>query len=602
MTGMAGAAPDADATATAGGSEPDTMEPDTEIDNEPEPEPEPCDGACNASECCDGVCVELDSAIDHCGSCGNTCSFADAAASCDAGSCSMGACSAGYLDCNGEPDDGCELEDLGLPMVPAPLKPAIGAFTGSLHARDTIHSLRPTFSWSAIDPAGCGSVSYQLQVDDSCPVTGFEDCAFSTPEIDAADIGELHYQPEAHLPVEEAAAPVGSRYFWRVRACDDAERCSEWSSVRYLDVGRLKEDINGDGYGELVGPAYGDQIHIAEGSASFGSSDVQYSARYQSAYHDEYVRPRFLGDVNGDGFNDVAFPAGYQPEELQVRLFLGGSNLNSLDIVPLPLLPRPTAGAHSTVTPVGDFDVDGFADALIGLAWSTDEPDYVALYRGDSTLEFLSNERWDALGSNTSGYAQQSTYGDFNGDGFVDFVLARPEHNLLDVFYGGSAPDLEPDATLSYGADRVCGFGGSLATLDWNGDGLDDIAALCHYEGRIDVYLGGTSFETSESITGLPTSTYDMVAGDLDGDGYGDLLVSGLRVYRGDRAATEGAIFQSASLLDVQKLAIGDHNGDGYLDVVADLEWFRGNGSFAFASSAQLSAPEFPSELQSFAR
>lgn len=46
--------------------------------------------------------------VNHCGACGRTCSFANAAAQCLAGQCVMGACNAGFGNCDGEPSDGCE--------------------------------------------------------------------------------------------------------------------------------------------------------------------------------------------------------------------------------------------------------------------------------------------------------------------------------------------------------------------------------------------------------------------------------------------------------------------------------------------------------------
>ena len=48
------------------------------------------------------------------------------------------------------------------------------------------------------------------------------------------------------------APPVGAFYAWRVRACDASLRCGAWTEVRYLHVGRVREDIDGDSYGDLL--------------------------------------------------------------------------------------------------------------------------------------------------------------------------------------------------------------------------------------------------------------------------------------------------------------------------------------------------------------
>jgi len=63
---------------------------------------------------CDGIAANgcetntLASATS-CGGCGDACAFANAGASCVAGACVIGACEPGFVDCNGNPLDGCEV-------------------------------------------------------------------------------------------------------------------------------------------------------------------------------------------------------------------------------------------------------------------------------------------------------------------------------------------------------------------------------------------------------------------------------------------------------------------------------------------------------------
>ncbi len=63
-----------------------------------------CDG--NASNGCE---VNTNTTVTNCGVCGNSCQFANAAATCVAGRCTMGACLTGFRDCNASPVDGCEV-------------------------------------------------------------------------------------------------------------------------------------------------------------------------------------------------------------------------------------------------------------------------------------------------------------------------------------------------------------------------------------------------------------------------------------------------------------------------------------------------------------
>ena len=76
-------------------------------------------GSCGIVECvtgfgdCDddpenGCETALDD-IDRCGSCDTTCSFTHASALCAAQTCTLQACGSGYGDCDGNPDNGCEI-------------------------------------------------------------------------------------------------------------------------------------------------------------------------------------------------------------------------------------------------------------------------------------------------------------------------------------------------------------------------------------------------------------------------------------------------------------------------------------------------------------
>lgn len=107
------------------------------------------------------------------------------------------------------------------------------------------HPLRPRFVWERTP----GARRFELQVDDSCDRQAFRECGFPSPEVDLTTV-ETSAQSEEPLPVS-TEIPVGTRYYWRVRPCDE-ERCTGWSEVWYLDVGRPRDDYDGDGYSDLV--------------------------------------------------------------------------------------------------------------------------------------------------------------------------------------------------------------------------------------------------------------------------------------------------------------------------------------------------------------
>jgi cysteine-rich repeat protein len=97
---------------------------------------------------------------------------------------------------------------------------------------------------------GCAEPSFEIQVDDSCPVSGFQTCGFPSPEAATTSASGRAWRPDADLAVS-LEPPVGRRYFWRMRACRGAA-CSGWTPVWYLDVGRAPGDLNGDGYPDVA--------------------------------------------------------------------------------------------------------------------------------------------------------------------------------------------------------------------------------------------------------------------------------------------------------------------------------------------------------------
>lgn len=56
---------------------------------------------------CSGVCVNLQSDADNCGTCGTTCSSYFATSSCVSGTCHIDSCAPGWINCSGNPLDGC---------------------------------------------------------------------------------------------------------------------------------------------------------------------------------------------------------------------------------------------------------------------------------------------------------------------------------------------------------------------------------------------------------------------------------------------------------------------------------------------------------------
>lgn len=614
-----------------------------------------CGGCPEQMECCAGTCVVLDDDPEHCGSCGRACSTAGAEPTCERGECAL-TCSEGFVDCDGKTKNGCEASDPGVPTEAVPLRPSVGAFTGSLLAASTNGALRPTFTWRAAEGGACGSVTYHLQVDDSCPLDDFSGCAFESPELDERT-SELALAPARDLPVSKEV-PVGTRYFWRVRACDAQDRCSAFSKVRYLDVGRERQDVNGDGYADIVSF---DELQTFRYSLYLGGAVMGAVDNY-GTYHVEPARSfdevrglgawwskqhppviRFVGDVNGDGFHDFVADGTAQNIEhaggddgAAVRcpsrlLYLGAADV--ADIQPVLFSTQswaPDSLAHTFAA--GDVDGDGYADLWAAQGVGAPDGDAtspsseldpgksaVFLLRGGADV-LVSASPPEATGALPIAERLAPTLtlearpdddgallgvaveaGDFDGDGLPDVAFVAPYARLVYLALGSSG-DAAVDRAIPFGgigADgRECA-GARLSVGDFDADGFDDFVVGCGEQRVIAGFLGGAplpeamAFEkviNPEGDGGL----HEALALDLDGDGREEIVTGGGQVY----AATLPSVWllsdvqsaggpRRASTLPLMGAAgyfgAGDHNGDGYVDLFvagAMTVWIPGGPNF----------------------
>ena len=196
-------------------------------------------------------------------------------------------------------------------VAPVLRAPPQGASTGSIHGSVSVAdpALAPTFVW---DPTARAE-RYELQVSDECTTPGFSTCAFESPTFEMSSTETTVTSPVLAV---STTAPVGRRYYWRVRACAGSE-CSAYSPVRYLDVGRQPNDFNGDGYADILAGANADDgLRVNQGRAFvWEGSATGPGAVFHLAPPDMQGDGRFgiacaaLGDIDADGYADAVIAA-----------------------------------------------------------------------------------------------------------------------------------------------------------------------------------------------------------------------------------------------------------------------------------------------------
>ena len=237
--------------------------------------------------------------------------------------------------------------------------------------------------------------------------------------------------------------------------------------------------------------------------------------------------------------------------------------------------------AGSWVASAGDMNGDGFADVIVG-AYGNDfsgDPNAGAAYVvfGAATpptsinLADVANGTggFKLIGEATddlAGYSVASA-GDINGDGFADVIVSAPFNNnaggtdagaayvLFGAASGLTSIDLGAVAAGTGGFKIIGQAAGDYAGFsvtgagDVNGDGFDDVIVGAYHNDGTGLLDGGAAYVVFGAASGLTTIDLDDVAlgiggfrinaeiaddhagyavsaaGDVDGDGFDDLIV-----------------------------------------------------------------------------
>jgi hypothetical protein len=293
-------------------------------------------------------------------------------------------------------------------------------------------------------------------------------------------------------------------------------------------------------------------------------------------------------DVNGDGLADLAVGAsatGSNAGAAYVYLSTGAGGLSSTAAAL-----SPSGGSFGfSLASAGDVNGDGYGDLIVGAQGANTAYVYLGGPSGIATSPLVT-----LTGSGDFGWAVASA-GDVNGDGYGDVVVASPEFSsnagAAYIYLGGpSGTSATPASTLSGSAGAF--FGNAAAPAgDVNGDGYGDVLLgapdVSSNTGAAYVYLGSAGGLGSTPITIPAPASGDSFgyaawgADDVNGDGYADVVVGAnyatgaAYVYSGSAAGTATSPATSiaspagtSGFFGCAVSTAGDVNGDGYSDVI----------------------------------
>jgi hypothetical protein len=341
-------------------------------------------------------------------------------------------------------------------------------------------------------------------------------------------------------------------------------------------------DYDGDGFDDFVvgamsndeGGSEAGKTYVIYGHSGSWSSDVSL-AETETSFIGENSgdgsgqRVAGVGDVNGDGFDDVVISAGFNDEggtmAGQAYLLLGGAQ-------------RPTTGislAHADASAIGeaddwlgwaiagggDLDGDGLDDYALGAHNYDNERGRIRLVFGKETGWQMDVPHDEADAYFHGEYTQDSfgtsasIVGDVDGDGLDDLLVGAHEHR------GGG--HLNGSAYLLYGRSQ-----------GWPADGSIDSYADVSFQGETDFeyaghQVGSAGDVNGDSLADFLIRSWSNEGGENAGQAY--LVFGRTRGWEAEESLSQG----DASLIGEDRFdglgsvqRNGDLDGDGYSDVL----------------------------------
>lgn len=435
---------------------------------------------------------------------------------------------------------------------------------------------------------------------------GYSDLVFGAPRYTGA--GSEEGRIIVHLGGAGALAATPHRSFSRAIA---GERLGGALAVA---------DVNGDGYADVVAGAPG-HGSVSAGQGAFvvyhGSAVTAGIAQPAITATQAAGRLGFAvasGDLNGDGFADIAAGSdGHDgPPTDGGRVAIHFGRATGLPAAADAQITGSVASARlGASVAIGDLNGDGIGDLIVGAPDQTTQTGTVTVYLGsasvfDTVADLTLN---GTQGTSQFGFSV-AALGDINGDGFGDFAVGAPTFDGLAtdtgrvlVYFGAATLDATVDLTLEPTIANSRAGSAVSSAGDFNGDGFSDIAvgmprrtvAGATEAGYVGIYFGGATPNATEDLA-LPGATANArmgsalaPAGDVNGDGYSDLLI-GLPPANRARIQFGAAAPVASAFVDLTQgpdtaigtaLAGGDWNNDGYSDVLVGAPGTTGNGGAA---------------------
>jgi len=268
----------------------------------------------------------------------------------------------------------------------------------------------------------------------------------------------------------------------------------------------------------------------------------------------------------------------------KLYLFYGGANMDNIADLSFN-------GSDGAISSAGDVNNDGYDDVIVGACRNSPNGLYSGqafLHYGGASMDNISDVVFNGAAPGDYFGIQVSGAGDVNGDGYDDVIVGAsysdvgtqsPAAGRAYIFFGGADMDGSADVVLT-GAARYDYFGTSVSGAgDMNGDGYDDVIVGAWETGgsgtgRAEIYFGGANMDDNADVVLRGESSYDSFgdcvsgAGDMNGDGYDDVVVGAYGNDAGGASAGGAYVFYGGEVVNnipdafFTGAAAGDRFGD----------------------------------------
>lgn len=379
-------------------------------------------------------------------------------------------------------------------------------------------------------------------------------------------------------------------------------------------------DVNGDGYSDAIVGANGNgRAYIYFGGPLMdNTADIILIGESSSDLFGVSVSS--ADDVNGDGYSDVIVGAnGYSNYKGRAYIYFGGSSMNNTaDVI---MTGESTSNYFGwTVSKAGDVNGDGYADVIVGAPLYNGFVGSAYIYYGGSSMNNSADVFMTGEVSNSKFGISVSTAGDVNSDGFSDIIVGAETYNnntgIAYICYGGSPMNNSADVVL-HGEAANNRFGISVFSAgDVNGDGYSDVIIGAHQysnsTGRAYIFWGGSSMNNIPDVILTGENTDDNFGysvcgiGDINADGYSDVTVGAYGyfsnygrayVYCGGsnmnndpeyKITGQGTNYYFGGCVS----AAGDLNGDGFSDIISGVQGFNNTTGQAYIFTNLIPSPK----------